>query len=156
MTKSFDMQKDLILREFDDLKMSVDLLKASFRKYVPYDPEGTYSPEALEYYDSLAFRFGKSVELFLNFFKGLEIYLFSKSSDTLRDQLLFVQKIELIDSIDFWMESRILRNKITHAYLPGQLKDIYKEIINKSESFFITFDKIEKFIKAKLGKEDNI
>lgn len=150
------MQKNLILREFEDLKKSVDLLKASVRKFIPYDPKVTYSPEELEYYDSLAFRFGKSVELYLNLFKGLEIYLLSKSSDTLRDQLLFVQKIGLINSIDLWMESRILRNKITHAYLPEQLKDIYEEVINKSENFFITFDKIEKFIKTKLGKEENI
>lgn len=143
------MQKNLILREFEDLKKGVNLLNASVQKFIPYEPKETYNPEDLEYYDSLAFRFGKSVELFLNFFKGLEIYLFSKSSDTLRDQLHFVQKIGFIDSIDFWMESRILRNKITHAYLPEQLKDIYEEIMNKAENLFLTFDKIEKFIKEK-------
>ena len=151
MMKLLKMQKNLLLQGFEDLKKSVDLLKASSGKYIQYDSERIYSPEELEYYDSLAFRFGKSVELYLSCFKGLEIYLLSKSSDTLRDQLLFVQKIGLIDSIDLWMESRILRNKITHAYLPEQLKDIYEEIMNKAESLFTTFDKIEKYIKTKLG-----
>ncbi len=119
------------------------------RSIFHHEPKETYKPDDLEYYDSLAFRFGKSIELFLNFFKGLEIYLVSKSSDTLRDQLHFIQKIGIIDSIDFWMESRILRNKITHAYLPEQLKDIYEEIMNKAENLFFTFNKIEKFIKEK-------
>jgi len=82
----------------------------------------------LEYYDSLAFRFEKSVELFLHFFKGLESYYSGKISDTLRDRLLFVQKLKIIESIDFWIEARLLRNKVAHVYLPEQLKAIYQEI----------------------------
>lgn len=147
------MQKDLILREFEDLKKAVGLLRSSTDKFIPYDAKRIYSPEELEYYDSLSFRFEKSVEFLLNFFKGLEIYLFSKSSDTLRDQLLVVQKLGLIDSLDFWMEARLLRNKIAHAYLPEQLKDIYEEIIGKAGIIFQSIDKIEKFFKDKLSEE---
>ena len=141
------MQKDLILREFEDLKSAVNLLKASVKKYIPYNSEKIYAPNELEYYDSFSFTFEKTIELMLNFFKGLEIFLYSTNSDTLRDRLLIMQKIKLVDNIEFWMEARLLRNKIAHAYLPQELKDIYDEITNKSHVVFESFKKIEKHIK---------
>src|SRR4030042_5011077 len=106
------MQSDLILKEFNDLKNTAYLLKASNKKFEPYKVRKIYTPLELEYYDSLAFRFEKAVELFLHFFKGLELYLSGKISDTLRDRLLFIQTLGIIDSIDFWIEARLLRNKM--------------------------------------------
>ena len=117
---------------------------------MPYDAKKVYSPDDLEYYDSLSFRFEKSVEIVINFFRGLEIFLFSKSSDTLRDRLLIVQKLDLIDNIDFWMEARLLRNKISHAYLPDQLEDIYEDIIKKSQTVFECMKRLEKYIEEKI------
>lgn len=141
------MQKDLILIEFEDLKKVVNLLKASVNKFVPYDTQKIYTPDELEYYDSLSFRFEKSIELILNFFKGLEIFMNFETSDTLRDRLLMMQKIDLIDDLEFWIEARILRNKVAHAYLPEQLKDIYSEIGNKSLVIFNCLEKIAKYLK---------
>jgi hypothetical protein len=142
------VQNDLISREFNDLKKAVYLLKASLRKFKSYRVNKIYSPVELEYYDSLAFRFEKSVELFLHFFKGLESYYSGKISDTLRDRLLFMQKLKMIDSIDFWIEARLLRNKVAHDYLPEQLKDIYQEIHKKSKSMLGYMENIEKHMKA--------
>lgn len=141
------MQSSLILNEFENLKKGVRLLKASIEKFSPYDSEKRYTPLELEYYDSLSFRFEKSIELILNFFKGLEIFTNSKSSDTLRDRLLVMQKIELTDNVEFWMEARLLRNKIAHAYLPEQLKDIYDEILNKSQTIFDSCERIERYLE---------
>jgi len=136
----------LILNEFENLKKGASLLKASIETFSPYDSEKRYTPLELEYYDSLSFRFEKSIELILNFFKGLEIFTNSKSSDTLRDRLLLMQKIELIDNVEFWMEARLLRNKIASAYLPEQLKDIYDEILNKSQTIFDSCERIERYL----------
>ena len=141
------MQKSLILKEFEDVKKAINLLKASIKKFVPYDLKKIYTPEDLEYYDSLSFRFEKCVELALNFFKGLEIFLYSKISNTLRDRLLIMQKLDLIDNIDFWMEARLLRNKIAHSYLPEQLKDIYEKIINDSQTIFTFMKRTEEYLK---------
>jgi len=71
------VQSNLILKEFEDLKSAAFLLKASIKKFKPYKATKIYTPAELEYYDSLAFRFEKTVELFLHFFKGLvlQIYL---------------------------------------------------------------------------------
>ena len=140
------MQKDLILQSYDDLKKAITLLKASVKKFKPYKVEKIYTPKELEYYDSLSFRFEKSVELVLNVFKGLELFLYAKGIDTLRDRLLIMQKLEIVDSIDFWMEARILRNKIAHSYLPELLRDIYNEINDKSQTIFESVERIRKYL----------
>ncbi len=140
------MQKNLLLQEFEDLKRAVILLKESVKKFNPYKIEKKYTPDELEYYDSLSFRFEKSVELILTFFKGFELFLYSKVSDTLRDRLLIMQKLNIIDAIDFWMEARLLRNKIAHTYVPEELKDIYNEIFEKSQVIFKSIDTIEKYL----------
>lgn len=142
------MQSELILKQFNDLKNAVYLLKASIGKFKPYKLKKIYTPVELEYYDSLAFRFEKTVELFLHFFKGLESYTSGKVSDTLRDRLLLIQKLKIIDSIDFWIEARLLRNKVAHDYLPEQLKDIYQEIHKKSNAMMKYMINIEKHMKT--------
>jgi hypothetical protein len=142
------MQSELILREFNDLKKAVYLLESSIRKFKPYRVRKIYTPVELEYYDSLAFRFEKAVELFLHFFKGLELYQSGKVSDTLRDRLLLMQKLKIIDNTDFWIEARLLRNKVAHDYLPEQLKDIYREIFKKSKNMLKYMSNIEKNIRS--------
>ncbi|MEW6102642.1 MAG: nucleotidyltransferase substrate binding protein [bacterium] len=141
------MQRELILKEFEDLKKANLLLKASVKKFKPYREKKIYSPEELEYYDSLAFRFEKCMELFLNFFKGIELFLYSEISDTLRDRLLNMQKLNIIDEIEFWMEARLLRNKISHSYLPEELKDLYNEIIKKAKRIFGVIERIKRYLK---------
>ncbi len=119
---------------------------ASVKKFSPYKVEEKYTPEELEYYDSLSFRFEKSIEMILSVFKGLELFLYAKGSDTLRDRLLVMQKLEIVDTIDFWMEARILRNKIAHSYLPELLREIYDEIIDKSQLIFDSAERIQKYL----------
>ncbi|MBI4680820.1 MAG: hypothetical protein HY753_06375 [Nitrospirae bacterium] len=140
------MQKNLIFQELEDLEKAVMLLEASIKKFTPYKSRKIYTPDELEYYDSLSFRFEKSTELMLSFFKGLEILVYAKTSDTLRDRLLVMQKLNIIDRIDFWLESRMLRNKIAHTYITAQLKDLYNEVYNRSKVISKTLNKIKKYI----------
>lgn len=58
-----------------------------------------------------------------------------------------MQKIDLTDDIEFWMEARLLRNKRAYAYLPEQLKDIYDEIVNKSQTVFDSLERIERYLE---------
>lgn len=138
------MHRDLILQEFENLKKAIILLRASIKRYKPYKAEKIYTSEEMEYYDSLSFRFEKGVELLLSFFKGLEIFFYAKTSDTLRERLLIMQKLNIVDDIEFWLEARMLRNKIAHTYITKELKDLYNEVFKKSKIIFSTFKKIEK------------
>lgn len=141
------MHKNLMLQEYDDLKKAAELLGASVEKFKPFNTGKIYTPEELEYYDSLSFRFEKTVELAFIFFKGLEIFVHARSSDTLRDRLLIMQKIKLVDDIDFWLEARLLRNKIAHTYVKEELKDLYGKVIVSSKIILKTVGKIKKYIE---------
>ncbi len=140
------MQNELILKGFEDLKKAVGLLKASIKKFKPYKPRKIYTPDELEYYDSLSFRFEKGTELTISFFKGLEFFVYGKASDTLRDRLLIMQKLNITDDINFWIEARGLRNKIAHTYITEELKDLYNEILKKSKAIFKTLERIEEYL----------
>jgi len=142
------MQRSSILKSFEDLEKAISLLKRSLDSYLPYDPTRNYSPEELEKYDALSFRFEKAVELTLSFFKSLEIYLFGEASDTLRNRLLRLQRAGFVDEPEFWFFSRLLRNKIAHAYLPEELEEIYTQIV---ETGFQILEKIEQ-IKKKIAE----
>ena len=142
------MQKELLLKEFKDVESVIELLKSSVSKFKSYNPKRSYTPEELEYYDSLSFRFEKVIEIMLNFYKGLEMFLYARTSDTLRNLLLIMQKLNLTEDIEFWMEARILRNKIVHTYEPEKLKELYEEIKGKSIKTFTHMDKIAFYLKT--------
>jgi len=143
------MERELIVKQFSDLRKAVFLLRSSVDKYDPYDLEHIYSADELEFYDSLSLRFEKCVELTLNFFRTLELFVQSKQSDTLRDRLLQTQKLGIIKEIDFWMEVRLLGNKIIHAYLPEDIKEIYQSIFEAASEIFATIDRLNGYFSKK-------
>ena len=126
------MRKDFILKNFKDLQKAASLLAGSVKKYKPHDPRVMRTAKQMEYYDALSFRFEKTIEAALYFFRTLESYLYSAESDTLRNRLLIMEKLGVVDSAEKWLEARLLRNRIAHAYLPAELKVIYAKIIKFS------------------------
>ncbi len=137
----------MIYQELEEVDRAVKLLQASVKKFKPYKKGKLYSADELEYYDSLAFRFEKSVELTLSFFKAVEIFAYARTSDTLRDRLLVMQKLRLVDTVDFWMQARALRNKIAHTYVTEKLKDLYDEVRRKSKTIFKTQKRMRKYLE---------
>lgn len=123
------MPSSSIQRSFNDWQASCDLLKDSLGRYVPYTCLKKYTSQELEFYDSLSFRYTKALETAFYFFRSLELELNGKSGEFLRDQLLEMEKLNIIDSTDEWMQARQLRNKITHAYEPEELEEIFKNVI---------------------------
>lgn len=142
------MPDELIRQQFTDLRAALTLLQASLARFVPYQTDRTYTPDELEYYDALSFRFEKTIELMLIFMRGLEGHLSASVSDTIRDRLLLMQKLKLIDEVEFWIEARLLRNKIAHAYLPTELHDLYAEINRRAPTIVETADRIARLLAA--------
>jgi len=137
-----------IQQTFDDLKKEIGLLRQSVLKYQnkPFKVGKIYTSDELEIYDALSFRFMKTIDLALSFFRSLERYVDAKESETLRDRLLFIQKLRIVDDINFWFEARELRGKIAHTYLPRELKDIYEEIHKKTKTVDRCIIRLEKYL----------
>ncbi|HAH32807.1 MAG TPA: hypothetical protein DCL44_10890 [Elusimicrobia bacterium] len=140
------MQKEFTLKNFRDFKKAVSLLAGSVKKYKPYNPKTQYTPKQMEYYDALSFRYEKTVEVALYFFRSLESYLYSAESDTLRNRLLTMEKLGIICSAEKWLEVRLLRNRVAHAYLPAELKAIYAKIVKFSTYILADFPHAEEYV----------
>jgi len=143
------MQKNLIYQAYKDLESNIKPLEYSIYKYEPFNPSVVYSYEDLEFYDSLSFRYEKTVEAFFHFFKTLELYLYGELSDTVRQRLQKIEKLNLVDTGNY-MEARILRNKVVHAYLPEKLEEIYSSIYRFSMMFLKDFEKIKKYCQEEI------
>lgn len=110
---------------------ALELLAASLEKVVLFDPSSSYTPAEREPYDALSDRFMRSVEVCIRFFRSYERYMFAENSDTLRDLLLRMEKLSLVDSTVQWVEMRDLRNRIVHDYLPEKMSEMYSLILKE-------------------------
>lgn len=144
------MQKELIYRAYRDLESSIKLLETSLSKYKPYNPETFYTYEDLEYYDSLSFRYEKAIEAVFYFFKTLETYLYGERSETYRSMLQRIEKLDLIEDTEAYMDMKILRNKVVHTYTPEKLEEIYSNIEKFGNILIRDFRKIKQFMEESI------
>lgn len=104
------------------------LLEASLRRYRPFDPARTYTPEEREPYDAMCDRYLRAVEMAIRYFRTLERARLALNGKRYRDLLGNIAKWGLIDDVDLWFRMRDLRNRIAHDYLPEHLRRIYEAI----------------------------
>jgi len=106
------------------------LVEASLAKLVPYDAERTYTPDEREPYDALCDRFIRATEVSIKFFRSYERLQYAENSETLRDLLNRMAKLELVTSVELWFRMRDVRNRIVHDDLPTQIKQMYDDIMH--------------------------
>ena len=113
---------NLLQIDYEKFQSSYALVSDSLTRLPPLAPSVLNNSLAMEPYDALASRFERLVEIALNrFFRSVEVHQFCKKSESLRDRLLNMQKIGLVNSVELWMEMPDFRNRIAHDYLPEQL-----------------------------------
>ncbi len=148
-----DEQKVLTQAASQKVKDAVALVEASLSDIKPYDAEKFYTPKELEPYDALSSRFTRAIEVVLKFFRSYEKLLYAENSETLRDLLHKMEKLEFIDSVVQWMSMRDIRNRIVHEYLPEEIKGIYDSIM---EDYGKQLLKVKKKIETlSLEPDDN-
>ncbi len=113
-------------------KQTVDaivLVEASLNSISPFDVKKIYTPKEQEPYDALSDRFIRAVEISLKFFRSYEKLMFGENSDTLRDLLNRMTKLNFISSTELWLKMRDVRNRIVHDYLPEDIAEIYSMVM---------------------------
>jgi 4-alpha-glucanotransferase len=116
-------------RELKKMLDTVALVQASLGKLAPYEETRNYGADESEPYDALSDRFIRAVEISLKFFRSYERLQFAEESDTLRDRLNRMEKLELVSSVEQWFNMRDVRNRIVHDYLPNEIKQMYDDIM---------------------------
>jgi uncharacterized protein YutE (UPF0331/DUF86 family) len=123
--------KILLQASISKLVSAINLVEASLKDLPPYDINRKYSPKELEPYDALSDRFIRAVESCIRFFKTYEYYLNTVPSETYRDLLLSMEKLNVISSVGIWIDMRDIRNRVVHDYLPYQVKEIHDSIMGE-------------------------
>ena len=119
-----------LLIAVEKFKKTFLLLNASVEKTSGFDANKKYTADELEPFDALSDRFIRLVEIAIKFFRTYEYYLQAEQSQTLRDGLHQMEKLELISNIDIWLDMRDVRNKIVHDYVPEKIAEIYQLVRN--------------------------
>lgn len=138
------VNKSIILQSYINKSISsISVLEASISKVKPFDEHKNYTYDELEPYDALSDRFMRTVEVLFKFLRSYQIFNEGISSETLRDLLLYAEKLNFITSVEIWFEMREVRNRIVHDYFPEQQKQLYADITG---SFFNEIRYIQKKI----------
>ncbi len=93
--------------------------------YPGFDPKRTYTPKEREPFDALSDRYLRAFESSLKFFRTWERVREAAPSESFRDLLLRMEKVDFISDTGIWLRLRDVRNRIAHEYLPGELEKIY-------------------------------
>ncbi len=104
-------------------------LEASMSRVPPFDPTKQYSYEELEVFDALSSRFIRAYEAAISYFRSYDLRYSLQQADTLRDLLHNMEKAGLVSDASVWFDMRLIRNKITHDYLPEQAAQFFKLIL---------------------------
>ncbi|MBL7829651.1 MAG: nucleotidyltransferase substrate binding protein [Saprospiraceae bacterium] len=113
------------------LEKSITLFTSSVDGLDPYDSAYNYSSQELMPYDALTSRFMRVYEMAIKFFKVLDLMESLHPSESLRDLIHNTSKLGFIQSEEVWFEMRIVRNQITHDYLPVEFKIMFDFITNE-------------------------
>jgi hypothetical protein len=111
-------QRFITEKALKDAINAISLVEASLSDMAPFDSRKNYTPKQREPYDALSDRFIRSVEISIKFSRCYEKLMYGENSDTLRDALNRMEKLNLVSSVMLWMRMRDVRNRIAHDYLP--------------------------------------
>ncbi|MFZ4791470.1 MAG: hypothetical protein ACOYMW_11360 [Candidatus Competibacteraceae bacterium] len=115
----------LLVSSRDQLLAALTLVFSSVDEYPGFDPERTYTPKEREPFDALSDRYLRAFESSLKFFRTWERVREAAPSESFRDLLLHMEKLDFISDTGIWLRLRDVRNRIAHEYLPGELEKIY-------------------------------
>ena len=113
-----------------------------------------YSPY---FFNSLKLEEKAILEAYLKRFASLQDYLGAKifplllqtagiNSNKMSEVLFYIEKEEIIDSLDNWIELRVIRNELEHDY-PEELEEALKDL-----KFCVdNFEKLEKYFLNSLN-----
>lgn len=140
-----------LLIAFEKFQKTLFLLKASVKKTSGFDINKTYSADELEPYDALSDRFIRVVELSIKLFRTYEYYVQAQQSETLRDGLHQMEKLNIISNIDIWLDMRDIRNRIVHDYMLEKIAEMYQLI---RHDFYSELNQLEdKFIRITMDNK---
>ncbi len=144
---------------FDEIKIHIERIEAilpEIEKWLPLSNDDFNDIEKVKTLDSFIFRFIKIQDIMGRKLFPLVLRYLQEYDETmsLLDILNKLEKLEIIDSTDKWIDYRNLRNSLTHEY-PGNEDEIVRAIplaIVSYKEMKLIYDKIVRIFASKKEK----
>jgi hypothetical protein len=91
-------ERELLRATRTKIESAFRLVESSVGRTSSYDSDADYTPEELEPFDALSDRFMRAVETCIRFFRSYERFVEGVQSETFRDTLHTVRKVDLIST----------------------------------------------------------
>ena len=130
------MKNQLLEINKEKFSKSFQLFENIILKNPKFDSSIDYTSEELEIFDALTSRFVSIYETSIQLFKTFDTLQSLHVAESFSDLISNASKLNLIENEDVWFDMRLIRNKISHDYLPNQIQEMIERIV---DSFYLEF-----------------
>jgi hypothetical protein len=121
--------KALLSKEVQLLEDAIRVFEWSFRICSGIGIKDIFSMNELTEFEALTARFSRLSDILIQkVFRAIDEFELVEPG-SIRDRINRSEKRGLIADTEHLVKIRILRNEITHEYLPEELKDIFREVM---------------------------
>jgi hypothetical protein len=121
--------KELLKQELAQLSKASDILAHFYQNCKSIGAKETYSVEELDKLEALTSRFARLSDMLIQKALRLIDKIELEDEGSVRDRINRAEKRKAIDNAERLTEIRVLRNNISHNYLPEELIVIYKKVL---------------------------
>jgi uncharacterized protein YutE (UPF0331/DUF86 family) len=121
--------RSFLRTEIDMLEKAEEILYHSLDLCKDLKISESYSIEELDLLESLTARFARLSDILIQKFLRLIDEIELENSGTVRDRINRAEKKGAIESADCLIKIRVLRNQISHEYLPEEVMSIFSAVL---------------------------
>lgn len=153
------MSEKLILILKTELKILAEAAEIMSRSYaicrdikIKDGKNGKPSFEELDHFEALTSRFARLSDLIVQKMFRLIDQLELDPPGTARDRIHRAEKRGLITSSDTFVKIRLLRNEISHEYLPEEILRIFQSVLEWSPDLLECTSQVQQYCERYLDK----
>lgn len=144
---------ELLEQELHLLEQAANILKRSFKTCRDIGIKVVYSLEELDHFEGLTNRFARLSDVLIQ--KTLRIIdeIDLESPGTVRDRIYRGEKKRLLSDAEVFTKIRLLRNNIAHEYIPEEILEIFKDVMQYTPELLDAVQRIQEYCKRYTGKQ---
>jgi len=137
--------KTLLRSEIEILEKAENVLEHSLKLCKNIKISDTYGIEDLDQLESLTARFARLSDILIQKFLRLIDEIELESPGTVRDRINKAEKKGAIENAERLIKIRVLRNQISHDYLPEEVISIFSAVLELSPALMKECEAAKKY-----------
>ncbi len=141
-------KKAFLVEQVAQARQAASVLQYSWSKIQP-DKIGSNDPELLEILEAMTARFARLEDILIKkVFRAVAVFEL-EDAERLIDILNLMEKLELIESTEQWIELKELRNIIVHEYQVDDFAAIHRRAYQGASVLTDALEKVQGYLAAK-------